>query len=66
MMGVLNSLVTRELAADRRRDAERARSRRATSSSAVVTGALQRQRERVQMSLLLVPRGRESVGKEGK
>ena len=61
MMGDINAVVARELEGDRPRAAERARTARASIAG---PDAMQRQRTRVQMSLLLVPRRNRSVRPE--
>lgn len=64
MMGNINSVVAQELVMDQLRTAESARAARDARSSLADRAALRRQRTRVQLSLLLVPRRGESAGKE--
>ena len=58
MIGDINAVVARELEGDRLRAAKRARTARASIAG---PAAMRRQRARVQMSLLLVPRRTRSA-----
>jgi hypothetical protein len=64
MMGDATPLVARELAADRLRAADRARSVPLPTASIVGVEAMHRQRSRVLSSLVLVPRRSGSAAQD--
>ena len=66
MMGDVNRMLARELAAGRISAADRARTKSMATASIVGPAAMQRQRARVRLSLLLVADRRESAAKEAR